>query len=153
MTQLSEHFTLEELIRSDTASRLGIDNSPTKQQLQHAKTYLIPGLEQVRELLGKPILISSGFRSVVVNISVPGSSKTSQHCKFEAADFTSPGFGTVLDVAKKIMYSDIKFDQLIYEYGSWVHLSFSSSPRKKVLSKYKGTSYLSGLVNKEGKPL
>ena len=88
-----------------------------------------------------------------LNISVPGSSSTSQHCKFEAADFTSPGFGSVLDVAKKIMYSDIKFDQLIYEYGSWIHLSFSGSPRRKVLSKYKGTSYLSGLVDKEGKPL
>jgi zinc D-Ala-D-Ala carboxypeptidase len=153
MTKLSKHFTLEELIRSDTASRLEINNTPSDKQLEHANKYLIPGLEQVRELLGNPILISSGFRSLSLNMAVPGSSSTSQHCKFEAADFTCPGFGSVLDVAKKIMYSSISFDQLIYEYGSWVHLSFSKTPRKKVLSKYKATPYLTGLVDRNNKPL
>lgn len=153
MTQLSTHFTLDELVRSDTAARLGIDNSPSTKQLEHAKAYLIPGLEQVRELLGKPMLISSGFRSENLNIAVPGSSSTSQHCKFEAADFTCPGFGSVLDVAKKIRYSTIKFDQIIYEYGAWVHISFSKNPRGVVLSKHRGTKYLSGLVGKDGKTL
>lgn len=153
MIQLSKHFTLDELIRSDTAARLGIDNSPTAKELEHAKACLLPGLEQVRGLLDKPILISSGFRSKKLNNSVPGSSSTSQHCKFEAVDFTSPSFGSVLDVAKKIMYSDIKFDQMIYEYGAWVHISFSESPRRRVLSKYTGGGYLTGLVDKAGKPL
>lgn len=153
MTQLSKHFTLEELTRSDTATRLGLDNTPSAKQLDHAKNYLVPGLEEVRLLLGTPILISSGFRSTNLNIAVPGSSRTSQHCKFEAADFTSPTFGSVLEVAKKIIASNVKFDQLIYEYGAWVHLSFSKVPRRNVLSKYKGTKYLPGLVDKEGKPL
>lgn len=151
--KLSPHFTLEELTRSNTASRLGINNIPSEDQITHAKSYLIPGMEKVRSLLGTPILISSGFRSKELNAATPGSSSTSQHCKFEAVDFTSPEFGSVLSVAKKIISSDIEFDQLIFEYGSWVHLSFSKNPRKRVMSKYTGTSYMIGLVDKKGKPL
>lgn len=153
MTQISEHFTLEELTASENAARLGVSNTPTPEEIAHAKKYLAPGLEQVRALLGCPVLISSGFRSKKLNSLTAGSSDTSQHVKFEAADFTSPKFGSVLDVASKILYSDIKFDQMIYEYGAWVHLSFSDKPRRSVLSKYTGTPYLRGLVDKSGKPL
>ena len=153
MTKLSKHFTLEELTASSTAARLGISNTPTTFEIEHAKKYLIPGIESIRELLDKPMLISSGFRSKQLNKSTPGSSNTSQHVLFEAVDFTSPEFGSVLDVASKILYSDIKFDQLIYEYGAWVHISFSSKNRRSVLSKYTGTSYLTGLVDKNGKSI
>lgn len=153
MTKLSEHFTLEELVFSNTAARLGVKNTPTDAEIEHAKMYLVPGLELIRKLLDKPMLISSGFRSKKLNSSTPGSSNTSQHVLFEAADFTSPEFGSVLDVANKILYSGIKFDQMIYEYGAWIHISFSSKPRGSVLSKYTGTPYLKGLVDKSGKSL
>lgn len=151
MIYLSEHFTLEELIRSDTASRLGINNMPSSVVIQHAKQFLIPGIEQIRRLLGKPMLISSGYRSPDLNKATPGSSNTSQHTLFEAIDFTSPEFGPVLDIAKKIQYSNIKFDQMIFEYGAWIHISFSKVCRGHILSKYSGTGYLTGLVKPDGK--
>lgn len=151
MTKLSEHFTLEELTSSDTADRLGIDNSPTLLEIEHAKQYLVPGLEQLRELFKKPIVINSGFRSKALNKAVPGSSDTSQHTKFEAADIRCPEFGNILSLAKAIIASDIKFDQLIYEYGSWIHISFSAKPRRSVLTKWSGQPYKTGLWTQDGK--
>lgn len=150
-TKLSEHFTLEELVFSENAARLGIDNIPTKEEIQHALDWLIPGIEEVRKYLGFPMFISSGFRSKALNDVTPGSSDTSQHTKFEAVDFTCPGYGSVLTVAKAIVVSPIKFDQLIYEYGSWIHISFSEYPRHKILSKHTGQPYVAGIILPDGK--
>lgn len=155
--KLSEYFTLEELTYSRTAAEHDIDNVPSAELIEHAKKYLIPGIDSVRLYLGKPVLVSSGYRSPALNKVVPGSSDTSQHTKFEAIDFTSPRFGTPLDIAKALIKArkegKVNFDQMIYEYGTWIHISFSENPRGKVLSKYSGTPYLSGLVDKKGKPL
>ena len=93
-TQLSPHFTLEELTFSETASRLGIDNTPSDELIEHAKQYLVPGLERVRVFLDQPIHVNSGYRSVELNAAVPGSSNTSQHTKFEAGDLTCQDYGT-----------------------------------------------------------
>ena len=151
--KLSEHFTLEELIFSDNAVRKGIDNSPSQAEIDHALKYLIPGLEQVRTLLAQPIKINSGYRSPALNAATPGSSNTSQHTKFEAADILSPNFGSPLEVCKAILNSGIKFDQMIYEYGSWTHVSFSANPRRSILSKWQDQPYVSGIVDKNGKNL
>lgn len=150
-TKLSDHFTLEELIASDTADRLGIKNEPTLLEIEHAKQFLIPGLEEIRQLFGKPVIITSGFRSKELNKVTPGSSDTSQHTKFEAADIRCPEFGNILSLAKAIIASDIKFDQLIYEYGSWVHVSFSAKPRRSVLTKWSGQPYKTGIWSEDGK--
>lgn len=130
---LSAHFTLEELTHSQTASRRGIDNTPPDSVIANMRDVLCPGLEQVRTLLGKPILISSGYRSPRLNATVGGSAK-SQHMEGLAADFTCPGFGPPLVVAHAIKNSGIEFDQLLYEFGEWVHISFARHPRLQVLT-------------------
>lgn len=154
---ISPYFTIEELTQSETAARLGIDNTPTPELLAHAEKFLLPGLDQVRAFLDRPVHINSGYRSIQLNAAIPGSSNTSQHTKFEAADITSPAFGTPLQIAKALIGAQkegkILFDQLIYEYDAWVHISFAEKPRGSVISKHKGTSYLVGLVDRNGKPL
>jgi hypothetical protein len=78
-----------------------------------------------------------------------GGAKASAHMEGLAADFTAPAFGTVLQVAKKIAAAGIDFDQLIYEYGTWVHIGLrTGTPRRELLSIFKGTGYLKGILSK-----
>lgn len=128
---LTEHFTLEELTRSDTALRKGLDNTPGAAVIANL-TLLAATLEQIRTLLGCPIWVSSGYRSLEVNASV-GGSKTSAHCDGFSADFTAPEFGPPREVAQVIKNSEIPFDQLIYE-GTWVHISIDPRLRGQVLT-------------------
>jgi hypothetical protein len=140
--KLSEHFTLAELTPSATAKRLGIKNEPTPTHLECLKGLATNVLDKVREHFGKPIWVSSGYRSKALNDVTPGSSATSQHCSGEAADLDQDGRGT--GVSNKMVFDYIKdhltFDQLIYEYGTdanpdWVHVSWESTgkQRKQVL--------------------
>jgi len=121
--KLTQHFTLEELIASDIAARHGIDNIPSSPLVLTNLKTLAEGLENVRTLLGKPIIINSGYRSIMVN-SLLGSKPSSQHTKGLAADFICPSFGTPKDIIKKIVSSDIKYDQVILEFDRWIHISF-----------------------------
>jgi hypothetical protein len=140
--QLSKYFTLAELTPSGTAKRLGIKNDPTPAHLECLKGLSVNILDKVREHFGKPIWVSSGYRSKALNEVTPGSSATSQHCSGEAADLDQDGRGT--GVSNKMVFDYIKdhltFDQLIYEYGTdtnpdWVHVSWESTgkQRKQVL--------------------
>jgi hypothetical protein len=140
--QLSKYFTLAELTPSGTAKRLGIKNDPTPAHLECLKGLSVNVLDKVREHFGKPIWVSSGYRSKALNEVTPGSSATSQHCSGEAADLDQDGRGT--GVSNKMVFNYIKdhltFDQLIYEYGTdanpdWVHVSWESTgkQRKQVL--------------------
>jgi hypothetical protein len=140
--QLSKYFTLAELTPSATAKRLGIKNEPTPAHLECLKGLATNVLDKVREHFGKPIWVSSGYRSKALNDVTPGSSATSQHCSGEAADLDQDGRGT--GVSNKMVFDYIKdhlnFDQLIYEYGTdtnpdWVHVSWESTgkQRKQVL--------------------
>ena len=129
---LSSNFSLEELCRSETALRKGLDNTPDAETIANL-TELANGLEKVRELLGHPMHISSGYRSLKVNSAI-GSKPTSAHVKGFAADFTCPGFGSVSDVCHAIMDSTIDYDQLIHEYGAWVHISFAPEMRRMNLT-------------------
>jgi len=145
---LSDHFTLEEAIISQTATRLGLDNSPSPETLDvMIRTAL--QLEKVRALINAPILVTSWYRSPEVNKAV-GSSSTSQHIKGEAVDFISPGYGSPYAICTFIEEHStlIRFDQLIFE-GTWVHISFcgipGSVPRKEVLTYMKDRKYIRGL--------
>jgi hypothetical protein len=129
---LSPHFTLAELTFSDLAIRHGIDNTPNETTIARLGI-LAHGLEDVRDLLGAPVLISSGYRSLVLNALLK-SSPTSAHVLGYASDFKSPAFGSPLKVAQAISGSGIEFDQLIYEFGSWVHLSFDPRMRGERLT-------------------
>lgn len=129
--KLTEHFTLEELTTSDYAVRHGIANVPSEQIVTSLRV-LASGLEQVRALLGHPMVVSSGYRCPMLNRAVGGST-TSDHMIGLAADFVCPGFGTPLEIARAIEASDIAFGQLIQE-GTWVHISFSPFERRTVLT-------------------
>lgn len=152
---LTQNFTLQELTASQTAAGRGIDNRPNIQETANLAR-LAETLEQVRALVGRPVIVSSGYRSPALNKAIGGSS-TSAHMRGLAADFACNGI-TPVDLARRIADSDIVFDQLIYE-GTWVHLGLSAAkPRREVLTAhFKGgrTSYTQGLPGPtatKGKP-
>jgi hypothetical protein len=121
MTQLSPHFSLEELTHSDAAVRNGWDNTPDEATTTNL-TRLAEFLERVKVLLdNKPIMINSAYRSKQVNDAV-GSKDTSQHRLGCAADIRVPGM-TPDQVTKAIKGSDLPFDQVIREFDSWTHVS------------------------------
>lgn len=133
MMQLTAHFSLEELTRSEVAARKGLDNMPPD-DLIPVLTRTAQGLERIRTLLGKPIHVNSGYRSPAVNAAV-GSKDTSQHLKGEAADIVCPGM-TPRELAQVV--ADNRFalsaDQVILEFNSWVHVSFTENPRHAILT-------------------
>ncbi len=122
MKNFSKYFSLRELTFSKIAEVHGIDNTPTSDILETLK-HTASQLDKVRELLGKPVNISSGYRCLQVNRRL-GSKDTSQHLKGEAVDFKCELFGNPRAVFEAIRKSDIHFDQLILEFNSWVHISF-----------------------------
>ena len=125
--QLSKNFTLEELVRSSTAQRLGINNTPGPAELQqlHGTAQM---LERVRAHLGnRPVLINSGYRNKAVNAAVGGVT-SSDHAQGKAADIRVPTYGTAYEVAKALAphISVLGIGQLIYESvggAQWVHVS------------------------------
>ena len=129
---LSPHFTLAELTASQTAARLGINNTPPP-SIVDALRKTSQLLEQVRALLGKPIIVSSGYRAPHVNRAVGGAAN-SAHMLGCAADFACPAFGSPLEVCRAIAQSDIAYDQLIHEFRAWVHIAWSPQPRRMVLT-------------------
>lgn len=133
--RLGSFFWLSEFLRSDTATRKGLANLPGPAQLANIRGPLAAGMERVRNLLGVPVHITSGYRSPEVNAAIGGAS-TSQHCQGLAADFIAPDFGTPRSIASYLMQRmpELRFDQLIFE-GTWVHISFvNDKPRGEVLT-------------------
>jgi len=126
MTQLSEHFTLEELTHTDHRE---LSNEPNESETTNL-VRLANFLEQVKELLGgKPIMVNSAFRSKTVNDAV-GSKDSSQHRVGCAADIRVPGM-TPDEVVKAIIASDLPYDQCIREFDRWTHLSVPNHPDDK----------------------
>lgn len=125
--KLSPHFELWEFEVSQTAARKGIDNKIPPELIPNV-TELAQLLEHVRILFNRPLIISSGYRSLKLNKAVGGASK-SQHLTASAADFRIPGL-TVKEVCEAINKSGIQFDQLINEFGQWIHISVSKKPRR-----------------------
>ena len=147
--QLSPSFSLEQLTYSETAEKGGIDNTPPPEMIENLKQ-LARGLEALQALLGAPLEISSGYRCAALNEAVGGSS-ASQHMQGLAADIACPGFGPPLALARAIQQSGVGFDQCILEYGQWVHLSFSDTPRQRLLTIYDDKEgYLAGLWDEGG---
>ena len=120
--RLSAHLTLAEFTDSDTAARLGIDNSLPGELVETAQATGAM-LERVRALLGAPLLISSGYRSPELNRAI-GSGSGSDHPKAAALDFRAPGFGTPLEICKALLphMKELGIGQMIYEH-TWVHIS------------------------------
>jgi len=132
MTQLTEHFTLEELTHTDHRE---FSNEPNDFEKNNLKR-LAELLEQIKRLLGgKPIMVNSAFRSKQVNDAV-GSKDTSQHRIGCAADIRVPGM-TPDEVVKAVIASDLAYDQIIREFDRWTHVSvpndLNGKPRKQAL--------------------
>ena len=130
--KLSEHFSLEELTRTDHRS---LDNSPDPAALANLHR-LAAFLEQVREVLGnRVVVINSAYRSKAVNDAV-GSKDTSQHRLGTAADIRVPGMSPDA-VVRAVRASGLAYDQLIREFDSWTHISIpnlvTAAPRKMAL--------------------
>ncbi len=147
MKKLTEHFNLDEMIRSSTAIRKGINNTPSDVIENNLKLLCEHVLEPVRAAFGKTVRITSGYRSPKLNKSIGGST-TSQHCEGKAADFTVDGISN--KVVCEWIRDNLVFDQLIYEFGEagWVHCSYDNTPRQNVISAKKKsgkTIYVDGI--------
>lgn len=149
--KLTEHFTLNELTRSNTAQKLGLDNTPGPDALQqlHRTAQM---LERVRAHLGgKAMTVSSGFRNRQVNAAV-GGEVTSDHLQGMAADVVVPGYGTPYEVAKALAphVMALGIGQIIYEINKegkrWVHLStrIPARPVNRVITQH-GKATLVGI--------
>ena len=152
--QLSKNFTMAEFIKSDTANRLGIDNTPEGDHLEAAKALFENVVQKVRDHFG-PTVLNSGYRSPKLNEAVRGVA-TSQHCLGEAADIEVPGVANA-DLANWIV-DNLDFDQVILEFytpgepsSGWVHVSYKAdgSNRKKALtaSRIDGKTVYSNGIN------
>lgn len=129
-----KYFTISELCHSDTAKARGIDNTPSAEVIEKLKELVDNVLDPLRERYGKPIRVSSGYRSEKLNRSVNGTT-SSQHRLGEAADIT---VGSKEGNRKlyEIIRNELPFDQLIDEKNfSWVHVSFKKDRNRKQLLK------------------
>jgi hypothetical protein len=145
--KLTPHFNLEEFCASETALREGIDNTPPPEVVANLAR-LAKLLEKVRVVLKKPMRITSGYRCAELNARI-GGSKTSAHLDGRAADFICPDFGTPYAVAKKIAAARLGYDQMIHEYGRWVHIAVpraSERADRELLSIFEAGRYLPGLL-------
>ena len=141
--KLSENLDLSEVIRSESAKRNGISNTPTPEHIENLKALAEKIFQPIRDHFKKPIRISSGYRSKELNAKVGGSA-TSQHSKGQAIDLDNDG----TDITNRQIFDFVKdnlpFDQLIYEFGdddnpNWVHISYNRNGKQRgqVLKAYK----------------
>jgi len=153
MVTLSKNFTLTEYTKSQTALRMGIDNTPNDHHLASAKLLFEQVVQPVRDNFG-PTVINSGYRGPELNAAIGGAA-TSQHCRGEAVDIECPGIPNH-EVAEWIQ-NNLDFDQLILEFytmgipdSGWVHVSYiPAGNRKQSLTAVKQdgkTVYLQGLI-------
>jgi len=136
---ISDHVSYREAIRSNTAKRLGINNTPNDDQLKNMELLAEKVFEPLRDYVKGPIRINSFFRCEKLNIAI-GGSKSSQHMTGEAVDIDDThGFKTNAEMFNYIV-ENLSFDQLIWEFGddnnpAWIHVSYVSdvSNRQRVM--------------------
>ena len=154
--QLSKHFTLEEMTKSMTATRKGINNIPGPGEIINLGDLCYEVLEPLRAHFDLPVTITSGYRSEALCEAI-GSKKTSQHAKGQAVDLEI--FGVPNIKTAYWLQNNVDFDQLIMEFydkddpaGGWIHISYheSGSNRKQVLT-FDGKKYSEGLPDMEWK--
>jgi hypothetical protein len=152
--QLTENFSLHELTKSETALRLNLDNTPDEDTIDSLRLLAQRVLQPVRDHYGMGVKVNSGYRSPESNAAV-GGSKTSDHCKGQAADIEIPSVPNA-ELAQWIMYN-LDYTQLILEFytpgipdSGWVHVSYDPNNLKKqelTAMKVDGkTQYINGLI-------
>lgn len=142
--QLSKDFYLSEFIKSQTAERFGLDNTPNQTVINNLKLLTDKVLQPIRDHFKKPVIISSGYRSLSVNNAV-GSSKTSQHILGQAADFEIPSIDN-FELALWIK-DNLNYDQLILEFytggnSGWVHVGYSPKHKNQELTINKYSTFV-----------
>jgi hypothetical protein len=147
---LSEHFSLREMTKSQTAARFNIPNNPDGDALDDLKNFCEDVLEPVRANFGTPFTPSSGYRSPELNRRI-GGSNNSQHCLGQAADIEVPGVANY-ELAVWIR-DNLKFDQLILEHynpaspsSGWVHVSYRHRNNRGNVMSFNGRDYRAGLL-------
>jgi len=139
MQRISPHISYAEAVKSQTAVRRGIDNTPSADHLKNMEQVALVCFEPLRAVWGRPIAITSFYRCPALNRAIKGS-KYSQHCKGEAIDLDGDVYGKPTNV--EIFYwlkDNVAFDQLIWEFGTttspaWVHVSHrKDNNRRQVL--------------------
>jgi zinc D-Ala-D-Ala carboxypeptidase len=132
---LSKNFSLNEFTKSVSATRNGIDNSPTPEHIRNMQLLAKHVLQPLRDALRQSIRVSSGYRSESLNKLI-GGSKRSQHCKGQAADiqFKVDGVMNNKIIWNKIIELGLPFDQMINEFNySWIHISYNKEHNRKSL--------------------
>ena len=132
--KLSENLDLSEVIRSESAKRNGISNTPTPEHIENLKALAEKIFQPIRDHFKKPIRISSGYRSKELNAKV-GGSKTSDHCFGYAIDLDADGTSITNNEIFHFIKDNLKFKQLIFEFpvngqASWIHISYQASNLK-----------------------
>lgn len=131
--RLSPNFTLDEFTVSEMAERLGIVNEPDADQIDHLRQ-LASTLEVIRAAIDAPVQILSGYRCKNLNSAVNGA-RNSAHMDGFAADIIAPSFGAPMTLCKAIAtMPGLQFDQVIYEFGRWCHLSIDPKMRHQILT-------------------
>lgn len=145
--KLSENFTLEEFLRSQTAARHGIDMTPADWVLENLQRLVEGCLQPLRDHVKASVNVSSGYRPEELN-NLIGGSKSSQHRNGNACDFTITGWPPY-ETAQLIVELELPFDQVIHEFGQWVHLGTADILRGEKLTAYKEgtkTRYTRGIL-------
>ena len=136
--KLSEFFTLDEVTASETAARRGLDNAPDDDTLRRLRLACAE-LDKVRQAIGSPIIVTSGYRSPAVNQAIGGSSK-SWHLQGVAFDVIAPRWGSPLKLCQLVnglrREGGLLLHEVIHEFGAWAHLAFAvdGAPRSRVLT-------------------
>lgn len=132
---LSKSFTLNELTKSQEATRLGIDNTPNEEHILNLKLLCENILQPIRDFYGMPLSVSSGYRSPELCEAI-GSSRTSQHTRGQAADFEI--FSVPNKEVAEFVVKNLEYDQCILEFwnenepnSGWIHCSFNSAGNRK----------------------
>ena len=147
--KLSQNFSLDEFLISQTAERHGIDMTPSQYGIDNLSRLVESCLQPLRDAVGL-IYISSGYRPPELNTRI-GGSQTSQHRNGNAVDFRVAGMSPY-DVCLKIIELELPFDQVIHEFGRWTHLGVADELRGEKLTAHKlhgKTQYVLGIFKME----
>lgn len=133
--KISDHISFKEAVRSNTATRKGIENTPPQEIIEKMKITAKNVFEPVRNHFGIPIRVNSFYRSVRLNQAI-GGSPWSQHCKGEAIDIDDTIGGLTNKQMFNFIKSNVDFDQLIWEFGTnqnpaWIHVSYKSPEKNR----------------------
>jgi hypothetical protein len=125
---LTPDFNLNEFTVSQTAERFGYNNTPDNQAILNLKELCVHVLQPFREIIGVPVFISSGYRCPSAN-AIIGGYYHSQHLEGKAADFLTPS--CQLSASFNTILKNLPFDQLIFEFGKWIHVSYNGTENRK----------------------